>query len=241
MAADWLSRNEAFRDRFDAGRELAGKLEGYRGTDAVVLGLARGGVPVAFEVARALELPLDVFVVRKLGFPTQPELAIGAVASGGTRVLNEEVAREVDDESLERIAAREEAELQRRERAYRDGSEAAEVAGRTGILVDDGLATGASMLAAVRALRAREARAVVVAVPVAPAETCEALAAEADEVVCARTPSPFFSVGSWYENFEQTSDEEVERLLRVDSPTADAGSGIEEKAPEATRPTRLEG
>lgn len=213
MAAEFVSQTEIFHDRAEAGRELAGEIERFRGSEAIVLGLARGGVPVAFEVASALRLPLDVFVVRKLGFPGQPELAMGAVASGGIRVLNEEVAAVVEPAQLEEVAASEAAEVERRERSYRGDRAPLEVAERIAILVDDGLATGASMLAAVHALRRGGAREVVVAVPVAPQETCEALAPEADEVICARTPRPFLAVGAWYENFGQTSDREVSELL----------------------------
>lgn len=206
---------EPFRDRFQAGRELAAGLESRRGSGAVVLGLARGGVPVAYEVARALDLVLDVFVVRKLGLPGQAELAMGAVASGGSRVLNEDVLRVagVEEATLERVVAREAAELNRRERLYRGERPPLELRGRTAILVDDGLATGSSMRAAVRALREQQAGSVTVAVPVAPVETCESLASEVEQIVCTRTPRPFLSVGTWYEDFSQTTDEEVRELL----------------------------
>jgi len=212
-----------FRDRRDAGRALAGELTRLRGTDALVLGLARGGVPVAYELARALRLPLDVLVVRKLGFPTQPELAMGAIASGGAVVWNEEVIRaaHVRESTLEHAIARATAELERRERAYRAGNPELGVAGRTAIVVDDGLATGSSMLAAIESLRRRDAREIVVAVPVAPPEACAALARVADELVCAFTPRRFFSVGAWYADFDQTGEEEVRRLLalaRQDAP-----------------------
>jgi putative phosphoribosyl transferase len=221
------TRNVRFRDRSEAGRELARGLERYQGSGAVVLGLARGGVPVAYEVADALGLSLDVFVVRKLGCPGQPELAMGAVASGGTYALNEEVIRAVgiDAGTLERIVGAQTQEVARRERAYRGERPALAVKGRTVILVDDGLATGSSMLAAVRALRRQRAQVIVVAVPVAPREACREIAHEADEVVCACMPRPFLSVGTWYADFKQTSDEEVRRLLSslgrgVDSKTA---------------------
>lgn len=206
---------ESFKDRFEAGRELAEALGRHRGTEAVVLGLPRGGVPVAYEVARTLELALDVFVVRKLGLPGQPELAMGAVASGGTRVLNEDVLRAavVGEDALERVVAEELAELERRERLYRGDRPPLELRDRAVILVDDGLATGSSMRAAIHALRDRGAGAVTVAVPVAPRETREALASEVEEMVCARTPRPFFSVGTWYEDFTQVTDEEVRDLL----------------------------
>lgn len=206
---------EPFRDRSEAGRVLAADLKGRRGTGAVVLGLPRGGIPVAYEVAQALELPLDVFVVRKLGLPGQPELAMGAVASGGTRVLNEDVLRSarVSDATLERVVAEELAELERRERLYRGERSPLDLRDRAAILVDDGLATGSSMLAAVNAVRRLGARSVTVAVPVAPLETCDTLASEADDLVCPRTPQPFFSVGAWYDDFTQVSDTEVRELL----------------------------
>jgi predicted phosphoribosyltransferase len=205
-----------FADRIHAGRVLAGVLRsrGIEG-DAVVLGLARGGVPVAAEVARGLDLPLDVFVVRKIGVPGHEELALGAIASGGVRVLNLDVlsAIAVPDEVIEDLTAREREELERREREYRDGGTAVDVRGRAAILVDDGLATGSSMRAAVEALRRRDAGRIVVAVPVAPPAACAELERSADEVVCARTPEPFMAVGAWYDDFRQVTDEDVRRLL----------------------------
>jgi putative phosphoribosyl transferase len=205
------------KDRPDAGRLLARELRRYANLpDVVVLGLPRGGVPVAYEVATALNAPLDVFLVRKLGFPGQEELAIGALASGGLRVLNMPLIETyaIPEQEIARLVQRERAELERRESAYRAGKPPLDVAGKTVILVDDGLATGASMQAAVLALKqARPAR-VVVAVPVAPAETCEALRSVADETVCALTPEPFGAVGRWYEDFDQTTDEEVQELLQ---------------------------
>lgn len=206
-----------FRDRRDAGRHLAERLAAYADRDDVlVLALPRGGVPVAFEVARALRAPLDVFVVRKLGVPGHEELAMGAVASGGVRVLNEDLVRQLEIPAavIEAVAAREEAELARRERLYRAGRSFPAVQGRTVILVDDGLATGATMRAAVVALRAQRPARIVVAVPVASAETCEELGRSVDDILCAVTPEPFHAVGFWYENFDQTSDEEVRELLR---------------------------
>lgn len=206
-----------YEDRRDAGRKLAQKLARYTNQrDVIVLGLPRGGVPVAFEVARALDAPLDVFLVRKLGVPGHKELAMGAIASGGVRVLNEEVVRSlgVTEQAIERVTAREQRELERRESAYRGGEPVPDVRGRTAILVDDGLATGASMKAAVDALRARDPARVVVAVPVAPPETCAQFRNEVDEVVCADTPRPFFGVGAWYRDFSQTTDSEVKALLR---------------------------
>jgi putative phosphoribosyl transferase len=206
-----------FLDRRDAGRMLAKQLEALAGRDDVlVLGLPRGGVPVAFEVATALRAPLDVFVVRKLGVPGQEELAMGALASGGLRVLNQDVVRTLDisPETVDAVASREAEELTRRERLYRGDRPAPELAGKTVILIDDGLATGSTMRAAAAALRQRGPARVIVAVPVAARQTCEQLRREVDEVVCAATPSPFLAVGQWYAEFGQTSDEEVRELLR---------------------------
>jgi predicted phosphoribosyltransferase len=195
---------------------LAEELADYADrTDVIVLGLPRGGVPVAFEVAQHLHAPLDVFLVRKLGVPGHEELAMGAIASGGTRVLNREVvdALNIPPRVIDAVAQREQQELERRERTYRDGNPPPEVRGKTVILVDDGLATGASMHAAIQGLREQEPAHIVVAVPTASPETCEAFEDEVDRIVCAETPQPFFGVGFWYENFSQTSDEEVRRLL----------------------------
>ena len=206
-----------FRDRRDAGRALArivGKLHDLG--DAVVLGLPRGGVPVAYEVACELNLPLDIFIVRKLGVPGQEELAMGAVASGGTIITNSLIVQElgIPSEVIEAIVKRERLEIERRERAYRDGLPPipVPVEGRTAILIDDGLATGASMLAAARALRPR-ARRVIAAVPVASETTCNELSDEVDQIICATTPQPFFAVGMFYRDFAQTTDEEVRTLL----------------------------
>lgn len=210
-----------FRDRADAGRQLAAELGDYRGrSDVLVLGLARGGVPVALEVARALVVPLDVFIVRKLGAPGHEELALGAIASGGARVLNADVLRalDIDEATVAAVAAEEQRELERRERTYRNGGRPAQVAGKTAILVDDGLATGASMRAAALALREQGAATVVVAVPVAPRETCAAFEREVDRTVCARTPEPFQSVGAWYDDFAQVTDDQVRELLRRAAP-----------------------
>jgi erythromycin esterase-like protein/predicted phosphoribosyltransferase len=207
-----------FRDRRDAGRVLAGLLEKYRGQpDVTVLGLPRGGVPVAYEVATALGAPLDVFVVRKLGVPGREELAMGEIASGRVVVVNDDVVRGlgIAPETIQQVAEREGQELLRREQAYREGRPFPEVAGKVVILVDDGLATGATMRAAIDALRKLRPDRIVVAVPAAPASTCRELAALADEVVCATTPSPFFAVGSSYWDFAQTTDEEVRDLLRA--------------------------
>jgi len=213
-----------FRDRQDAAGRLAEKLGGYAGTGAVVLGLPRGGVPVAADVAARLGLPLDVFIVRKLGVPGYPELAMGAIATGGVRVMNHAIVRElgIPDDAIDAVAQSEAAELERREAVYRADRAPLDVQGKTVILVDDGLATGATMLAAVRALRARHAGRIVVAVPVGAPETCTMLTEEADEVVCAAAPQPFLAVGHWYQDFAQTSDEEVRALLS--SPLAGASS-----------------
>ncbi len=217
-----------FRDRAEAGRYLATKLEHYRGrTDVLVLALPRGGVPVGFEVAVALHAPLDVFVVRKLGLPGHEELAIGAIASGGAKVFDHYLIRElgITEDELSRVTAREELELVRREMEYRGGRPPASVKGHTAILVDDGLATGYTMRAAVAALKQEGAAQTVVAVPVAPPETCDSFRAEVDEIVCAVTPEPFLAVGLWYKDFRQTTDEEVRQLLaRANTISAGRGS-----------------
>jgi putative phosphoribosyl transferase len=205
-----------FRDRGEAGRILASKLTKYADrSDVLVLGLPRGGVPVAFEVARALRAALDVFLVRKLGLPGHEEFSMGAIASGGVRVLNEDAVRElrIPDEVVAGVAAREREELDRRERVYRGDRPAPNVRGRTVILVDDGLATGTSMRAAVAALRRLGPAHIVVAVPVGSPEICADFQDEADEAVCAITPEPFYAVGLWYDDFSQTPDEEVCDLL----------------------------
>lgn len=207
-----------FRDRVDAGRVLARELEEYKGRpDVLVLALPRGGVPVAFEVARELGAPLDVFVVRKLGMPGHEEYAIGAIATGGVRIINSEAIRTfgVTNAEIEAVTAEERLELERRERRYRDGRPAPDVAGKTVILVDDGLATGSTMRAAVEALCQEEPARLVVAVPTAAPETCKEIAALVDEMVCAITPEPFYAVGLWYDDFGQTTDEEVHDLLAI--------------------------
>jgi predicted phosphoribosyltransferase len=206
-----------FQDRFEAGRFLASRLQPLANRpDVVVLALPRGGVPVGYEVAKALNAPLDVFVVRKLGVPGQPELAMGALASGGARVLNEQVVRAlgIPDHVIDAIAAQEQRELERREREYRDGRPPVDVEGKTVILVDDGLATGSSMRVAALALKERKPREIIVAVPVASAATCEEFQSEVDQVVCGVTPEPFWAVGQWYRDFSQVSDDEVRDLLR---------------------------
>jgi putative phosphoribosyl transferase len=210
-------QHQAFSDRVEAGRELSRELEKYADRDdVVVLALPRGGVPVGHEVAAALPAPLDLFLVRKLGTPGHRELAMGAIASGGVRVLNDEVIRwyGLTPDAIERVAIEEQRELERREAAYREGRTAIDVSGRIVILVDDGLATGSTMKAAVQAVRLLNPSRVVVAVPVGAVETCRELQVLADEVVCGRTPQPFSAVGLWYRNFEQTTDEEVRALLR---------------------------
>lgn len=203
-----------FRDRQQAGRVLAKKLAHYHGLpNLLVLALPRGGVAVGFEVAQALQAPLDVFLVRKLGFPGHEEYAMGAIASGGVRVMNPLPGEMISPEVVEAVAAREQAELVRREQLYRGQRPAPGIAGRTVIVVDDGVATGATMRAAVLAIRQQQPAHLVVAVPVGAEDTCDALRDEADEVICAATPRPFRAVGLWYEDFPQASDDEVRTLL----------------------------
>lgn len=207
---------DVFRDRRDGGRQLADDLDRYAGRDdVVVLGLPRGGVPVAFEVARGLGAPLDVLVVRKLGVPGHEELAMGAIASGGVRVLNSEVVDRVglSPERIDEVAEGERIELERRERLYRGDRPPLDVAERIAIVVDDGLATGATMRAAVSALRERRPQKVVVGVPAAARHTCELVGQEADDIACSRMPEPFYAVGMAYRDFGQTADEEVRELL----------------------------
>ena len=205
-----------FSDRADAGRQLAAQLGDYTGRpDVLVLALPRGGVPVGYEVARALAAPLDVLLVRKLGVPGHEELAMGAVASGGVRVLNPDVVDSLGIPAplIDEVAAREQGELERRELAYRDGRRAPDVCGRTVILVDDGLATGSTMRAAAKAVRQQQPQRLVVGVPVASPQTCDEFRDEVDEIVCAITPEPFYAVGVWYHDFSQTTDDEVRALL----------------------------
>lgn len=207
---------QVFHDRAEAGQVLAAKLAGYAGRpDVLILALPRGGVPVAFEVAHALGAPLDVFQVRKLGVPGHEELAMGAIASGGVRILNRDVVNSlrISNEVIDAAAAREGQELLRREHDYRDDRPAPDIRDRVVILVDDGLATGSTMRSAVVALRRLKPSRLVIAVPVAAPSTCEKLRDEADEVVCVRTPEPFYAVGVWYEDFSQTTDNEVRTLL----------------------------
>lgn len=219
MAPDGFLRHTAtrtFRDRREAGRALAEQLMAYRGRDDVlVFGLARGGVPVAWEIAAALHAPLDVFLVRKLGVPRWSELAMGALASGGGVVMNDDVVSslQISDEQVREVIESETTELARRERAYRGGRALADPRGKVVILVDDGIATGASMLAAVRAVRAAGPKSIVVAVPVGPRSTCRELSLEADEVVCVTMPPGFEAVGQVYADFHQVNDDEVRETL----------------------------
>jgi predicted phosphoribosyltransferase len=221
-----------FRDRYEAGRELAGLLGAYANRpDVLVLALPRGGVPVGYEVARALHAPLDVFIVRKLGVPGHEELAMGAIASGGVVVLNDEV---IDDLQIppgviQAVAAAEKQELDQREMLYRDGRPPPDPRGRIVILVDDGLATGSTMRAAIEALRGQAPVRIVAAVPVAAPQTCTAFRREVDEIVCARTPDPFYAVGLWYDDFSPTTDQEIHELLRL-SRQAEADAARAEQA-----------
>jgi len=204
-----------FEDRRDAGRRLAGKLSRFRGERPVVFALPRGGVPVGYEISRAMGAPLDVFISRKLGAPGQPEFGIGAVAAGGVRILNQDVVRRlgIPEDYVERITAQELAEVKRRLRYFRGRRPETEVAGRTAILVDDGLATGVTARAAVQALRLRKPRRLILAAPVCAAQTATLFRTEVDELVCLESPSDLGAIGFWYRNFEQTSDEEVVELL----------------------------
>lgn len=205
-----------FKDRREAGRFLAGKLDHYKGRfDVLILALPRGGVPLAYEIARHLQAAMDVFIVRKLGVPIYEELAMGAIASGGVRVLNNEVIRKlgITPQMIDAVATEEEGELDRRERDYRGDRPPLDIRGKTVILVDDGLATGASMRAAVQALKERHPARIIVAVPVGAPETCDKFRDEVDEVVCGIEPEEFAAVGAWYEDFTQTRDEEVRRIL----------------------------
>ena len=211
-----MSYPQRFANRAEAGRLLATRLTRYANrSDVLVLGVPRGGVPVAYEVAHALKAPLDIVIVRKLGVPGHEELAMGAIASGGIRVLYDEVVRDlhIPGSVIDAVAEREQRELERRERLYREGQLPPDIAGRIMILVDDGLATGTSMHAAVNALRPQKPARLIVAIPVAPPSTCREFEASADEVVCLITPEPFFAVGGWYVDFGQTTDTEVCALL----------------------------
>lgn len=207
-----------FRDRSEAGQKLARKLKSYANRqDVLVLGLPRGGVPVAFEVAKTLNAPLDVFLVRKLGVPGREELAMGAIASGGVRIVNQDVveSRQISSEAIARTAAVEQIELERRESVYRGDRPPLDLSDRTVILVDDGLATGATMHAAAIAIRKKQPKQIIAAVPVSALEVCNAFRVEVDEIICAETPSPFVAVGIWYQNFSQTTDAQVQNLLQI--------------------------
>ena len=220
----WKGDDRQFADRREAGAELAARLHAYGDRDdVIVLALPRGGVPVAYEVAKALRAPLDVFLVRKLGVPGHEELAMGAIATGGVRVLNEDVVRwyGIPASVIDRAAQQEQQELERREAAYRAGRPRLDLAGRAVLLIDDGLATGSTMKAAVQAARAQSPACIVVAAPVGAPDTCRDLGAMADEVVCARTPEPFSAVGLWYRDFAQTTDDEVRELLHPSQPVED--------------------
>lgn len=225
-----------FRNRTEAGRVLAQQVKSsINDPDALVLALPRGGVPVGFEVARALDADLDIFLVRKLGMPGEEELAIGAIASGGVRVLNHELIcyLRVPDVVIEEVTEREQRELERRERLYREGRPPLRIQRRTIVLVDDGLATGATMLAASRALRPQGANRILVAVPVAAHQTCDEFRKEVDDIICAATPHPFGAVGVWYDDFSQTTDEEVTKLLEFAAREKRAGQ------PDRSSPARL--
>jgi putative phosphoribosyl transferase len=219
-----------FLDRADAGRRLAGVLTGVSDADAIVLGLPRGGIPVGYEIAQALGVPLDVILVRKVGLPAQPELAMGAIGEDGVRLVNTEVvqAEQVSEQVFAEVEQRERAELRRRAERYRLDRPRAAVAGRTAIVVDDGIATGSTARAACQVARAHGAARVILAVPVAPRGTVAALSQVADQVVCLESPEPFYAIGQWYQDFSQTSDAEVGRLLRA---AADGGTGHEVRVP----------
>jgi uncharacterized protein (TIGR00369 family) len=224
-----------FRDRFDAGRQLASRLLPLKGTDAVVLGLPRGGVPVAAEVARALDAPLDVILVRKLGVPVQPELGMGAIGEGDARVINADVVRyaRVGEADIAAVEERERAELERRSKRFRGDAPRVPLAGRTAVLVDDGIATGSTARAACQVARAQGAARVVLAVPVAPPSVSTTFAGDADEVICLETPERFLAIGEWYDDFSQTSDEEVVSLLRAARGAGQDADGQEERASES--------
>jgi putative phosphoribosyl transferase len=230
---------QRFTDRYHAGRRLATALAPYAGRpNLLVLALPRGGVPVGFEVARALHAPLDVMLVRKLGVPGHEELAMGAIASGGVRVLSDDIVKAlgIPDRVIATVAANEESELARREHAYRDNRPPPDVRGKTVILVDDGLATGSTMRAAAAALQAQHPERLVIAVPVAPRETCQSLLNAADDVVCPTVPEPFFAVGNWYEDFSQTTDEEVRQLLARANEAPEAREMLHFDATQAVEP-----
>ena len=239
-----MQTGTAFRNRSDAGRALASLLKDYiNRSDLLVLALPRGGVPVGYEVARALYAPLDVFIVRKLGVPGHEELAMGAIASGGITVLNESVIESlgIPRQAIERVIGEEQAELRRREREYRDDRPPPAIQGRHVFLIDDGLATGSTMRAGALAIRRQNPAELIIAVPVAAEETCRAMRQDADRIVCAVTPEPFYSVGLWYEDFSQTTDREVHDLLERaarELPPSDAGDSDDDFADAASRSMR---
>ena len=209
---------EKIRDRQEAGEKLAVQLAAYmEREDVLILALPRGGVPVAEPIARALKVPMEVFIVRKLGVPGHRELAMGAIASGGVRVMNTDVVRSlgISEKQIDEVTEAEQRELARREQQYRGERPPLELSAKTVILVDDGVATGATMRVAIKALREGGVHKLVIAVPVAPPDTCEILSREVDELVCPYRPSPFHAIGLWYEDFPQVSDEEVERILKL--------------------------
>jgi putative phosphoribosyl transferase len=229
---------QGFRDRRDAGRQLAQRMDAYAGNpDVIVLALPRGGVPVAYEIAMRLGVPLDMLVVRKLGVPGHSELAMGAIASGGIRIIDQRVVnvQGISREAFEAVEARERGELERREHAFRAGRVPLDVAGKIAILVDDGLATGASMAAAIDAIRTRSPARVVGAVPVAPPETCQALRERADEMICLVTPDHMYAVGLWYQDFTQTTDAEVRGLLDAAARELPARTDAQAEQAPATR------
>ena len=216
MGGKQMGVKPRFQDRSEAGKILAAHVaKAVDDPDIIVLALPRGGVPVAFEVARSLRAPMDIYVVRKLGLPGEEELAIGAIASGGVRVLNRALIAhlQIPEELIERVTAQQSIELERREQLYRGTRGLIPLRGHTTILVDDGLATGATMLAAARSVRAQQPRRIVVAVPVASSSACEDIREDVDQIVCVVTPEPFLAVGAWYDDFSQTSDSEVRSLL----------------------------
>lgn len=223
-----ITKIAKFVDRREAGQILATKLKAFaKRTDVIVLGLPRGGIPVAFEVAKALYLPLDVCLVRKLGVPGHKELAMGAIASDGVRVLNYDIVSTlgISSNKIDEVAAKELRELQRRDRVYRGDRSSPNLKDRTVILVDDGIATGASMRAAITVLREEQPRSIIVAIPVASSSICDELRSEVDKLVCLTTPEPFYSVGLWYDYFSQTTDEEVSKLLAEQWAFSDLSQG----------------
>ena len=214
-----------FRNRTEAGQILAQKLQAYTNcSDAIVLALPRGGVPVGYEIAKALNLPFDICVVRKLGIPHHPELAMGAIGPNGVRVLNYDILSEwgIPDKTIDKVSAKELRELRRREYSYRNNHLPVDVKNRTVILVDDGIATGSTIRAVIALIRQQQPKRIIVAVPVAPKSVCKELQSEVDKLVCLKMPEPFYAVGLWYDNFSQTSDEQVHKLLEKSTAMANA-------------------